>query len=169
MKRMREGALELRIPEGVHAERMDDEKAHGLSHCMKAVDFVVEEQDRVLFIEFKDPDHPHAKNKDRKKFEEFLQSGGLVSDLVGKYRDSFLYRWAEGKGVERVVYCVLIAMERLEKAQLLAMTDELKRRLPVQGPKRWRRQIAVDAKVFNLASWNTYFARYPVTRIQPKE
>ena len=49
-----EDDLQVTFNNVVHARRFDD-SSHGLSHCMKVVDFVVELHDRYLFIEFKDP------------------------------------------------------------------------------------------------------------------
>ena len=52
---LREGDLQITINDAIEARKFDDEASHGLSHCMKAVDFVVELPDRYLFIEVKDP------------------------------------------------------------------------------------------------------------------
>ena len=46
--------LQMEIKGVVDARKFDD-SSHGLSHCMKAVDFIVEHPNRYLFIEFKDP------------------------------------------------------------------------------------------------------------------
>ena len=35
-----------------------DVPGHGLSHCMKAVDFIIELPDRYQFVEFKNPEAP---------------------------------------------------------------------------------------------------------------
>ncbi|RMD96330.1 MAG: hypothetical protein D6816_19070 [Bacteroidetes bacterium] len=165
---LREGALELTLPHGVQGRKFDD-SSHGLSHCMKAVDFIVEEPDRVLFIEFKDPDHPRANAEDRKVFLKELLSGGKDDDLVRKYRDSFIYRWAEKAGEKPIFYYVLIASSQLDEAMLLARTDELKRKLPAEGPASgaWQRQIVADCVVFNLKTWNERLPKYTVTRAAP--
>ena len=42
--------LKITIPGGITARKLDDDSTHGLSHCMKAVDFVIELNDRVLFV-----------------------------------------------------------------------------------------------------------------------
>ena len=44
-----EGKLQLTISNAVAARKFDD-ASHKLSHCMKAVDFVVELSDHYLFI-----------------------------------------------------------------------------------------------------------------------
>ncbi len=165
---LREGALQLSLPRGVQGKRFDD-RDHGLSHCMKAVDFVVEEPDRVLFIEFKDPDHPGADPSSRSTFMNELVSGGRDDDLVRKYRDSFIYRWAEKAAEKPIGYCVLIAARRLDEAMLLVRTEELKRRLPVEGPPSgaWKRPIAFGCGVFNLETWNKHLPQYRVTRLAP--
>ncbi|MBW2068241.1 MAG: hypothetical protein JRI31_05110 [Deltaproteobacteria bacterium] len=163
---LKEGNLELTLPPGVRGRRFDDHN-HGLSHCMKAVDFIVEEADRVLFIEFKDPDHPHAEPKARNAFLKELLLGGKDDDFVRKYRDSFLYRWAENVAEKPIFYYVLIAASQLDEAQLLARTDALKRKLPVDGPESgaWKRQIVAGCAVFNLDTWNKHLPQYPVKRV----
>ena len=165
---LREGTLELTLPHGVQGRKFDD-RNHGLSHCMKAVDFVVEESDRVLFIEFKDPDHPRADPDAREAFLQELQTGDKDDDLVRKYRDSFIYRWAEEADEKPITYFVLIATSRLDEAMLLARTEKLKRELPANGPASgaWRRQIIAECSVFNLETWNKHLSRYPVTRAAP--
>ena len=52
-----EGDLRVEFRNVVAARKFDGGD-HGLSHCMQAVDFVVERSDSYLFVEFKDPQHP---------------------------------------------------------------------------------------------------------------
>lgn len=165
---LREGTLELSLPPGVQGRKFDDSD-HGLLHCMKAVDFIVEEPDRVLFIEFKDPDHPRATPKHREDFLRELLSGGRDDDLVRKYRDSFIYRWAEGSVEKPITYCVLIAASWLDEAMLLTRTEEMKRKLPIEGPASgvWQRKIVVGCSVFNIKTWNRHLQQYLVRRITP--
>lgn len=42
-----EGNLQITIPGAVQARKFDDGASHGLTHCMKAVDFIVELADRI--------------------------------------------------------------------------------------------------------------------------
>ena len=51
---------------------------------MKAVDFVVELSDKVLFIEIKEPQHPRAKLANATSFINGFQSGKLAR-LCTKY------------------------------------------------------------------------------------
>jgi hypothetical protein len=57
-----EGDLQITLPAGATARKFDDQTTHGLSCCMKAVDFIVELDNLTYFIEFKDPDNPNAPN-----------------------------------------------------------------------------------------------------------
>ena len=87
-----EGNLRITFPRDTRAGKFDDPKSHGLSHCMKAVDFIVEEDDGVSFIELKDPEHPSAKEEDKEEFIRRFHSGELDEDLKYKYRNTFLYQ-----------------------------------------------------------------------------
>ncbi len=161
-----EGNLEMDIP-GVLCGGRFDGAGHRLSHCMKAVDFVLELADRFLFIEVKDPQHPRGTPRDCNAFTERLHSGALDEDLKYKYRDSFLYEWAAGRADKPIHYLVLIAVDALDAAQLANRTSSLERKLPLRGPdgRPWIRPVVRFCAVFNLVSWNRHFPQYPVRRV----
>ena len=161
-----EGNLQILFPAGVNVRKFDDDK-HGLSHCMKAVDFIVELKNRYLFIEFKDPQHSKGQKRDREKFMQEFQSGSIDEDFKYKYRDSFLYEWASDRAKKPIHYYILLAMDTLTDADLIARTDDLKRKLPVEGPQSgaWKRNLVAGCMVFNLATWNKYLKDYPVSRV----
>ena len=169
MTTLTEGNLQITFPPDASIRKFDNPESHGLTHCMKAVDFIVEDDDRVLFIEFKDPDHPRTKEKDRKKFVKSFKSERLIEILKYKYRDSFLYEWASGNAGKPIHYWILIGMDHLTETELLARTDDLKRKLPLCGPRSeaWTRPICEDCMMFNLETWNRSLPDFPVSRIRP--
>ena len=57
-----EGELQITVTDAVSARKFDGD-SHRLSHCMKAVDFIVELPDCYLFIEFKDLRTPQPPNE----------------------------------------------------------------------------------------------------------
>ena len=161
-----EGNLQITFPRNVNVRKFDDPLSHGLS-CMKAVDFIVNEPNKVLFIEFKDPEHPNAKAKNRAEFIKKFCSGKLDNDLKYKYRDSFLYEWASENTDKPIHYYVLIGIDRLTHADLLARMEDLKRKLPLHGPPSgaWIRPIVSSCMVFNIQAWNRSLPRFPVSRV----
>lgn len=167
MTMLSERDLQIRLPTGASGWRLDDPAAHGLSHCMKAVDFVVELPDRIYFIELKDPDDPNATAERREAFLGELRSGKLDTDLKHKYRDSFLYEWASGRADKPIYYLVLIAASSLSAAELLARTDALRKQLPLLGPagSSWPRPLAAGCAVMNVHAWNRALSTMPVRRI----
>ena len=169
MTTLTEGNLQITFPRHVNVRHFDNPDSHGLSQYMKSVDFIVEENDRILFIEFKDPDDPRARAEAREKFVDNFRSGKLTEDLKYKYRDSFLYEWASNNIGKPVYYWVLVGMEKVTEADLLARTDDLKRRLPVLGPRSgvWTRQIVADCMIFNVQTWNRHLPDFPVSRLGP--
>ena len=166
---LEEEDLQIDVKNATDAKKFDD-ASHGLSHCMKAVDFIVERPDRYLFIEFKDPQNPASAAQRQVDFQRNFLRGKLDQDLQYKYRDSFLYEWAEGRADKPIDYLVLIALDSLTAAHLLTRTEDLKRKLPVQkstsGP--WVRPFVRSCALFNLASWNSKLPDLPVTRLSAK-
>ncbi len=161
-----EGNLQITMPAGISARKFDGAN-HGLAHCMKAVDFIVELSDRYLFIEFKDPQHPESREADRDEFVRQFLAGHIDEDFKYKYRDSLLYEWASGRVAKPVYYYVLVALDTLTEAELITRTDDLKRKLPLRGPASgaWKHRIVEGCAVFNVATWNRVLGAYPVSRI----
>ena len=159
--------LELEIRRVVDARKFDDSPSHGLSHCMKAVDFIVERPDSYLFIEFKDPQDPKAKVQARKEFSRNFKRGKLDEDFKYKFRDTFLYEWAAGRVDKPVDYLMLIALDSLTVTELGTRTVELQRKLPLENPNpgMWIRPLVRSCTVFNIASWNSKFSDLTVTRL----
>ena len=166
MRTFTEGNLRITFPTGTKVRKFDD-KSHGLSHCMKAVDFIVEEKDKILFIEFKDLEHPDAPEENRIRDIEEFKSGNLDKELQYKYRDTFLYEWASDNIDKPIYYWVLVAIETLTAPDLSVRTDDLKRKLPLDGSPsgKWARPIVADCMVFNIDTWNKSQPRFQLSRI----
>ncbi len=161
---LEEKNLEITVNHAQAARRFDGSE-HGLSHCMNAVDFIVEFSDRLLFIEFKDPQHPDSNLRSEGALSAYYQSERIDQELVYKYRDSFLYEWAAGRAERDAYYLVLIAIEQLTPADLDKKKKDLDRKLPTGIPSIWERPIVTGCGVFNLASWNEQFPNLQVRRL----
>lgn len=134
--------------------------SHGLSHCMKAVDFVVEYSDHYLFVEIKDP-------KSLSRYNAPQDSAQLIKSLVGKFRDTFLYRWAEGKLDKPIRYLCLVDVDN---AQTLYLMKQLRKELPVdKQPARWRQPLAQLCAITNRTTWNASFPHIQVARVDRGE
>ena len=138
---------------------------HGLSHTMKAVDLVVELPTSYLFIEIKDfhgaDDDDFNRAMDNAQRTEHQPRFTRLRDVLrDKFRDTWLYRWAEGKTDKPIHYLCLLT---LDNALLSLMGKELKRQLPtgIAGP-RWHRALAHSCTVLNLERWNANFPKWPV-------
>ena len=164
-----EGNLRITLPRAVRARKFDD-SAHGLLHRhMKAVDFVIEMNDRLLYLEVKDPEHPRARTEQSEDFIANFLAAEIDDDLVHKFRDSLLYEWACEAVDKPIHYWVIVAIERLSAPELSGRSDDLKRKLPVAEtvPKRWKRRIVEDCRVFNIRSWNEALPKgYSLERLE---
>ena len=162
---VQEDRLVFSFPPTAHPVKFDGPD-HGLSHCMKAVDFVVDFSSFYLFVEVKDPDNPAADPEERSSFGSQLKAPSFLRALAQKYRDSFLYRWAEGKLDKPARYAVLLEFSKLGPADYLSLTDGLKRELPAANiPSAWKRHIVEECVVLNMATWNSLGVYGSVRRV----
>lgn len=128
---------------------------HGLSHAMKAVDLIVELPEAYLFVEIKDFNAPAD-------YDESEHFNHLREVLKYKYRDSWLYRWAENKVDKPIRYLCLL---NLENPLISRMTKELRKQLPSGRPvHHWQREIASGCAIVNLTRWNAVFLKWPAMR-----
>lgn len=158
---LEEGALQFDFYGAINAFKFDEQDKtsptyHGLSHCMKAVDFVVEYEDHYLFVEIKDPRNPN-------RYATPQDKTALLKNLTTKFRDTFLYRWAENKLDKPVRYQCLV---EVDNAQTLYLMSQLKKQLPTaKQPERWGQPLAELCAVANRATWNNNFPHIQVRRI----
>lgn len=160
--------LKIEILNQIESAINFDEKggrAHGMTHCMKPVDFIFETSDNYYFIEFKDPDHPRALPHDVAEFVQEVNDGSIKKKLIVKYRDSFLYRWAQDRLEKPIKYCVLLCCQHIEPAGYLQLQDEMRKELPIERAASWIRNIANNCVVLDLSSWNSVFPDWPVSRL----
>ena len=132
---------------------------------MKAVDFIIELDDRYVFIEFKDPQHPMPKNVVDGNSLASSNGAALMTTWRTSIRDSFLYEWASGRAEKPIDYFVLVALDTLTSGDLMQRTDALRSKLPLRGPDGSPWPIARTCAVFNLDSWNRSFPEYSVSPI----
>ena len=163
-----EGELEFDFKNVIDAFKFDETDKisahyHGLSHCMKGVDFIIELPECYLFVEIKDPGHSRARTEATAAFKDKAISGKLREELVQKYRDTFLYRWAENKVDKPIKYICLVT---LENALVLQLMNDLKKNLPeAKAGSRWQQGFASVCVVVNIDHWNEQFTQWPITRV----
>lgn len=167
--KLRERDLEIDFTDAIDAIVFDQMKVdlpgyHGIGQ-MHRVDFVVELEEAILFVEVKDPGNPKAQAEGLAKFHGELQDGTLGDTFAAKFIDTFLYRWAEECLHKPVHYISLVTFEDSEL--LPSFSDEIAKKLPPMGKTvpRWRRQLAVNCQVFNIELWNENFPKWPVARV----
>lgn len=166
MKEYIEGDLKITFQNNTSVRKFDDAKTHGLTSFMKAVDFIVEIESHILFIEFKDPENPKSIPKDVKKFMEKFKSGKLDTDLKYKFRDTWIYEWSAGRIKKPVIYLILITGIDLDAGDLTNRIDELRKNIPMYGPQstKWSSFIE-DCLVLNIEKWNEKFTLFPIERL----
>lgn len=139
---------------------------HGVP--MKGVDIVAEFETAYVYVEVKDYTDPSIYDElsamteqDKKARQDGFR--WLKNYLKYKYRDSFLYRYAEQKVDKPVHYVCLINFDN-------AMSSRLKKALRAELPvgaasRRWTQSIAASCQVVNMAKWNENYPQWPVTRL----
>lgn len=147
------------FPKAIKAFKFDDKDSlspyyHGVD-ALKAVDVMVEMPHEYLFVEiktyndlndFKTPGATYDANEARKY---------LIRTLSRKYRETFLYRYCEGKTDKPIYYICLL---NLDAALMGYCRKELALHIPVgkANRHRWHKSLLDKEHLFVLdeAAWN---------------
>ncbi len=159
---LKEGNLVFNFSDALNGYKFDEtdknkKHYHGLSHCMKAIDFIVELETDYLFVEVKDFHNPEQYDDDR-NFNE------LRNILKTKLRDSLLYKFAENQLDKPVRYLCLMTLDNALNSRLM---KELKRIIPegIPSTTSWKRALATSCIVANIDRWNRNFPKWKVRRV----
>jgi hypothetical protein len=166
MKTIQEKDLIFDVTSAVSTEKFDDDALHGTKSTMKRVDFIIVGDDKIIFLEVKDPDMPGAVNPE--KLKQDLQSGNLIPDLAGKYRDSLLFTHLRGGYYKPVNYVVLISMACLDDALVLNKTDALRSAIPISH-RQWLQNSANSCIILKLEAYKQAFGDQSVWRASDYE
>ncbi len=171
-----EGELKFDFTAAKSVEKLDDSKRK-LPTGMQFVDFVVEDDARILLIEVKDPScsakgaNPQAEaaiTKSRTDFMKKIANDSLIAqELTPKARDSYTYLHLMKKDSRPMLFAFLLGAEKLtlDPALLLGFKERLLARLRHEADQPWSRNYMTDCIVLTESNWTTVFPQYPVVRV----
>ncbi len=158
-------------------ERLDD-PAKRRPEGMKFVDFLVEEEHRIVMLEVKDPSckpkaaHEKAQvalERERAEFMKKIANDTLIAqELTPKARDSYTWLHLMKRDAKPLLYVFLLGAEKLplEPALLLGFKDRLLANLHKEADQPWARRYVADCLVLTEATWADAFPQYPLNRRQ---
>lgn len=174
--KQREGEFEFDFTSAVAVMKLDDpgkQKPEG----MQLVDFVLEEAQRRIMLEVKDPSC-EAKGKDsaaaaaivksRQDFMKKVQHDTLIAEeLAPKARDSYSYLHLMKQDDKPILYAFLLGAEKLgiDDGLLMGFKDRLLARLRKEADQPWTRRYVADCLVLTEQTWSLAFPQYPLSRI----
>lgn len=135
----------------------------------KAVDFVIDDNNQDLWVEVKDPENrgipAHLAPGQRRSFINRMHHNKLIKELQKKFSDT-LYFIALEQGIRPVPlhYAVVLGIDTLDPALLLAFQHRLRERCHQPGPGATGWAKGFEVVVLTIAGWNHHFGRYPARR-----
>ena len=159
-----EGSITIQLPLNCAGVRFDGVN-HKMSHCMKAVDFIIDTPRARIFLEIKDPDAAERPDTSL-KYARRLLNAELDRDLCYKYRDSWIYLHAQSDNPKRPhYYFVLLGLSTFSTESLSARSLALQKKVSLEGPTGpWKLPFVDQVFVFNIDTWNRNFPELLATR-----
>ncbi len=177
MTTLQEGELAFDFSRAQRAFRLDDRQKR-TPEGLSLVDFVVEETDRLLLVEVKDPscrprrDDEGARNaiaKERERFLHKIRNDTLISDeLTPKARDSYTYLHLMRQDTKPIVYAFFLGADQLpvDSGLLMRLRERLQNRIAHETDQPWARVYVSACVVVTEKTWPMAFPDYPVQRLR---
>ena len=156
----KEGRFKFDFSNSLDAFVADNPQYHGLS----AVDFIVETDDKFLFIEIKDPDHPYALKYGNP--DEFIEELKKPAKLTGKFKDSLLKELAKGKTFQKpVVYVLVLEWNKFDAAQRRKAFENIRSTIP-QFKEEYFSMIkrTTCTPLYNMSEFEKAFSMFKVSK-----
>ncbi len=165
-----EGEIQIEFQGVLNAEKFDDSR-HGMSHCLKAVDFLCDWPKDLWLVELKDPEESAIPLKHQANSVAQFTKGRSTeqyfrSVLAQKLKDTILYLHLDCRLPDKPMkYVVLAGLSSMDSAMMLNALDRLRKACgdPKQGIP-WRRGYAVA--FLNMEEWNKRFPHCRATRVK---
>ena len=152
---------EFDFPNALQLFRFDEKENisphyHGVN-ALKAVDVMAEFKNFYLWVEIKcytdeDIDRLNQEGDQRKDGDDYHTKSWLRNNLARKYRDTFVYRFAENKIDKPIVYACLLNFDNALKTYF---RKELRSFIPCGIPnKRWKHKIIDSLIVISEEDWS---------------
>jgi hypothetical protein len=161
-----EGELEFDFGRSGSCFRLD-EQGVPLPVGMSFVDFVVEDGDRYLLVEVKDPSDRSLSEDERRDYANRLRGEELIHQkLTPKARDSYTYLHLMRMDSKPFVFVVVLGLEKLpiEPPLLIGFQDRLTARLRKEGQSPWKHEYIQGCVVVDVGAWNRQFKHFPLVR-----
>jgi hypothetical protein len=169
---------ELTFDFGAASFEKPDAKGSAKPEGMKFVDFIIEEEKRLILLEVKDPSRMPkgddaraiaAIERERRDFVGHLKNNGWIYDeLTPKARDTYTYLHLMTRDRKPILYVVLLSVHLLpfDAIPLLPnFRDRLLGRLRKEMEQPWLREYVEDCLILTETTWSVAFPQYPLTRV----
>jgi len=139
-------------------------------HDLSAVDFVVETDENVVFIEVKNPDNPRSSTQSRKAFLDELLTNVYPYIISDKYKNVLLRTWARGEKFSKPIICVLILeFSEFKGSDREKLHEKIFNRLPFSLNKAEFGATKHFEKRFDLLSYEEFCSVFPMIMVSGED
>lgn len=144
-------------------------KADSVNYAgLSFVDFIVETDSMVYFIEIKNPDNPKAPSKNRDEYLEKLKKSVFPNAVVKKFSDTLLAQLAMGYSFPKPVqYIFILEFSAFSSYERQILFDKVNNRLPVGLNHRAFTNVAVvkSFKLLTIAQFKEQYQDFAVESV----
>lgn len=165
---LEEGRFRFDFSNALSKYKADDPTLNGLG----GVDFVVELEDKFLFIELKDIENNKVPVEKKKEWIEKLKINKenlFLMDLGVKFKDTLIRTWAREENFNKPIwYLVIVELKELDAAQKIKLSEDLMGKLPNSLKKKYgfKKEIKIkQRRILNINEWKEIFPQFQVTKI----
>lgn len=151
------------------AYKVDIPSLNGLG----GVDFIIECENRFMFVEIKDLEDKRVPSENRRKWIEKLKISNdnpFLIDLGVKFKDTIIRKWAKEEELNKPIwYIIILQLNAIDAAFKLKLAEDLSGRLPTCIGRNYGFKKEVIIKRREILSVEDWLKRYPEFPIEETE
>lgn len=137
-----------------------------------SVDFIVELEDKFLFIEVKNIDNPKTPAEERKEWIERLKiqkSNSFLFEMSVKFKDTILRKWANEESLDKPIwYIIVLQFAAIDAKSRIWLAENLSGHLPTCFTKKNGFKKTIKIKhwdILNVDDWKEKYPEFPLTEV----
>lgn len=164
-----EGRFCFDFGKGNAAHKADTPTLNGLG----GVDFIIECENRFMFVEIKDLEDRRVPYENRKEWVEKLKirkKNPFLIDLGVKFKDTIIRKWAKEEDLNKPIrYIIILQLNAIDAKHKMKLAEDLSGMLPTCISEKYgfKKEIVIErGEILSVKDW---LERYPGSPIRNAE
>ena len=166
--KLSEGRFSFNFEKSILSVKADNPTFNGLG----GVDFIIELEDRFVFVEVKDLEDKRVPPEQRAEWVRKLKIGKdnpFLIDMGIKFKDTVLRKWANNEEFDKPIwFTVILQLNDMDAAMKIKLSEDLSGKLPTCIGEKYgfKKNLRIKRReIISVDDWQNRYPEFPITEV----